>query len=167
MSGIAGHQRPRRPVDRLLDGERLSGDEARDLLESFDDRRELAGRDPAALFALLGALSPDPPAPPPPRLSERRGGRARRALRGLPAAAAAAVLAAAALTVTLRAPAPSPGPAEVQLAGTRAAEGFRSGEDVSRVVRRLDSRTARVVTVVPDSPEDPTVTLILDEEIDL
>jgi hypothetical protein len=167
VSGSAGDERARRPVDRLLDGERLSGDEARRLLESPEARCELAGRDPAALFDVLGALPPDPPAPPPPRLAGRRGMRSRRALRGLAASAAAAVLAAGALTVALRTPSPAPAPTEVRLAAARGTEGFRSGEAVTRVVRRLDSRTAQVVTVVPDSPEDPTVTLILDEEIDL
>ena len=42
-----------------------------------------------------------------------------------------------------------------------------AGEMIPRVVRRIDSPTARVVTLTPASPEAPIVTVIIDEEIDL
>jgi hypothetical protein len=162
----------RDPVDRLLEGEALGAGEARELLHDASGRRRVAAEDPSALFGLLGSLPLDPPAPPAPRVAggvdrRRRGARLARALL---AGAAAASIAAAGLLVAVRGPL-GPDAGEVAIVEARRAEpgspGFGSAEGVSRVVRRLDSHTARVITVVPASTEEPTVTLILDEEIDL
>jgi hypothetical protein len=129
----------------------------------------VAAEDPSALFGLLGPLPLDPPAPPAPRLAEPARSAGGRLVRALVAGAAAATIAAACLLVAVRSPeGVDAGRGIVAEARRPVIEGrFGSTEGVSRVVRRLDSRTARVITVVPESAEDPTVTLILDEEIDL
>lgn len=172
MSASARDDVTARAERRLLAGEPLSAEEAGALASSPEARRRVAEQDPSALFALLGPLKVDPPAPAQPRLASGRERRRGRIARLAGAAAAASLLAAAAMVVAVRAPETGAGRVEA-LAGRAspvvgAAEArFRSGDAVTEVVRRLDSRTARVVTVVPQSAEDPTVTVILDEEIDL
>lgn len=151
----------RDPVKRLVAGERLGADEARELLLSPDGRSRVAESDASALFALLGSLPPTDGVPPMPRLAgvavARRGRLVKSAV-----AAAAGLVACAALVVAVQVPATDAG---LERAGSFRPPAHRA--PVSEVVRRIDSPTAQVVTLVPPSADGPTVTLIIDEEIDL
>ena len=142
-----------RPTDgRLAEiaaGARPDPAEAQALLADPAARRRLAELDPTAIFATLGGLAPSGgvPAYRSPVPLARRGWR--RA-----AFAAAAVLAVASALWALSGPTPQPVP---RLAAAR----------VDPVVRRIDSATAQVITIVPSSAKGPTLTLIIDEELDL
>ncbi|RMG45464.1 MAG: hypothetical protein D6718_07315 [Acidobacteria bacterium] len=131
--------------------------EARHLAACPACRRELSAKDPSALFALLAVL-PDPvAAPPPPRLGSVPR-RSARLLRLALAAAAAAAFAAGVWGVR-------PPDRRARLAALP--ELAPIGRAPAPIVRRVDSRRARVVTLLPAGGEGPTVTLILDKELDL
>lgn len=140
-------------LGRIAAGDAIGAGEAAHLAACADCRRALARVDPTALFGLLGALPPAWPEPAYPVLDlpVRRPAVARRA--GL--AAAAGLLAALALWTASRPPAPPP----VQAAALPA-----PGE-IPEIVTHVDSKTARIVTLVParnGGGEGPTVTLIVD-----
>lgn len=112
--------------------------------------------DPSASLGLLGWLPEAEPLPPRPRLPERAPSRSGwRIAAGL---AAAAAMGAVALG-TLLGP-----PAAPELTASVADE--RAGTWPG-IVRHVESETATVVTLVPPGSEGPTVTLILDEGLDL
>ena len=138
-------------VQRLAEiaaGSRPDPAEARRLAEDPDARRRLAEIEPTAVFALLGSLPPSAGVPAY-RSVAPVGARGWR--RAALAAAAAAVVIAALWGVS------GPAPPPPQLAAAR----------VEPVVRRIDSATAQVITIVPSSAQGPTLTLIVDEELDL
>jgi hypothetical protein len=119
-------------------------------------RRRLAELDPSALFGLLAGLPVGDALPERPALPPRRG-QARTGARWL-AAAAAALAALAALYGLARPPADAGIPVWAQ--------GLHDAAPAS-IVRRVESPTATVVTLLPPSGRGPTVTMIFDEEFDL
>ncbi|MDQ7008194.1 MAG: hypothetical protein Q9Q40_13285 [Acidobacteriota bacterium] len=141
------------PTDRRLaeiaSGARPDAAEALALLTDSAVRRRLVALDPTAVFAPLGGLPPAEGVPayrsplPAADRSWRRGG----------VAAAAALVVAGALW-GLAGPTGQP---VSRLAAAR----------VEPVVRRIDSATAQVITIVPATAQGPTLTLIIDEELDL
>lgn len=134
-------------LERLVRGERPDLEHARELAADREALARLSRREPLALFGLLGVLPPSEGVPPRPRMVPRR----RRLWRRGALVAAAAGLAAAALTGVFGPVAPvSPKPMRID-----------------QVVLRVDSRTAQVIMLVPSTADGPTVTLIVDEELDL
>ncbi|RMF75536.1 MAG: hypothetical protein D6738_03570 [Acidobacteria bacterium] len=156
---------PRIDAARLAEiaaGETPSVDEARRLLAEDELRRQLAGHDPSAVFAVLGALPLDPPAPPRPAPALWPARSSRRSLRLL-LAAASVLVAVAGLVLVGRAPLPGrDGPAAAITAD--AAEPRASWP---AAVERVGSPTARIVTLVPPAEGGPVVTLILDDGVEL
>ena len=155
-----GHLAAHRPA-AIAAGAGPTAAEAEHLLACAACRAALAGRDPSALFALLSHVPP-PVAPPaltalqlPP--ASRRVPAA--ALARLLLAAAAVLLAAAALVPLVARKTPD---AAESLIAARA-ERSRTAS----VVRRVDQPGARIVTLLPPSPDAPSVTMILGTEIDL
>lgn len=149
-------------VATIASGARPAAAEAEHLLACATCRAALAGRDPSALFALLAHVPP-PVAPPalaglalPPAASRRAPAAA---LPRLLLAAAAVLLAVAALVPLVARQAPE---ANESLIAARA-ERSRTAS----VVRRVDQPGARIVTLLPPSPDAPSVTMILGTEIDL
>jgi len=149
-------------VAAIAAGAPPSAAESAHILECAACRAALAGRDPSALFALLAHLPP-PVAPPAltglqlPPVAPRRAPAA--ALPRLLFAAAAVLLAAAALVPLVVRTVPEAGESLI------AARAERSR--TASVVRRVDQPGARIVTLLPPSPDAPSVTMILGTEIDL
>jgi hypothetical protein len=144
-------------------GARPVAAESEHLLRCATCRAALAELDPSALFALLAHV-PAPVAPPaltglplPP--AGRRSEAAAATVTRLLLAAAAVLLAAAALLPLVARRAPEPGECLI------AARAERSR--TASVVRRVDQPGARIVTLLPPSPDAPSVTMILGTEIDL
>ncbi len=136
----------------------LARDEAAHLARCARCRGELARRDPTAVFLLLAALPLTEERPPRLELPARRPAaglrRARRvALTAL--SAAAALLAGIALLEP-------PDPAEAWLPAGGMSAGGRAG-----IVRRVHSDSATVVTLLPPGGDGPTVTLIIDDGVEL
>ena len=156
-----GHLAVERPA-AIAAGARPTAAEAGHLLACTACRAALAGRDPSALFALLAHLPP-PVAPPAltglqlPPAAPRRAPAA--ALPRLLFAAAAVLLAAAALGPLVGRTVPE--------AGARLIAARAERSRTASVVRRVDQPGARIVTLLPPSPDAPSVTMILGTEIDL
>jgi hypothetical protein len=150
-------------VSAIVAGARPDAAEAAHVLDCRTCRAALAERDPSALFALLGAVPPPVTAPALAELelpaAPGRAGAAPARVARLMLAAAAALLAAAALVPLVARRAPE---ASETLIATRAASGL-----TAPVVRRVDQPGARIVTLLPPSPDAPSVTMILGTELDL
>ncbi len=142
---------------------RPSAAEAAHLRACAACRGALAAHDPSAIFALLAHVPPPRAAPVLSALDLPAP--ARRALPSAPAvsrlllAAAAVLLAAAALVPLLARKLPAATDSVI------AAQAERSR--TASVVRRVDQPGARIVTLLPPSPDAPSVTMILGTEIDL
>ena len=134
-------------LDRLARGRRPDLEQARRLATDREALARLAQCDPLAVFGLLGVLPPSEGIPPRPRVAPRRRHLWRRGV----LAAAAAGLAVAALTGVMG----------------RVSAGTPSPMRIDQVVLRVDSRSAQVIMLVPPTAGGPTVTLIVDEELDL
>ena len=151
-------------LDAIAAGAVPSPEEARAILADPASRAALAARDASALFALLGALPLDPPAPayvspaaPPKRV---------RAL----LAAAAALVAAAGLLVAVRVPGPPASPGAPLLRAEAILPPAGPGGAATSwpaPVERVGSPTAEVVTLVPPSEGGAVVTMIVDEGVEL
>ncbi len=149
-----GHVRAE-TLAEIAGGGRCTAEVARHMVSCASCRRELARRDPSALFALLPALPAAHAAPKYPALVLAPHPAARERVARFALAAAAAIVGVAALVgAGLRPQAPAP---RVVDAGTPPA----------RFSVRVDAPAAQVVTLVPPQPEGPPVTLILGLEIDL
>jgi len=149
-------------VAAIAAGAPPSAAESAHILECAACRAALAGRDPSALFALLAHVPP--PAAPPALTDLRLPPVPRRtvaavAVPRLLLAAAATLLAAGALVPLVARRTPE---AAESLIAARA-ERSRTAS----VVRRVDQPGARIVTLLPPSPDAPSVTMILGTEIDL
>jgi hypothetical protein len=141
-------------------GARPGAAEAEHLFDCVACRAALAGPDPSALFALLAAVPPPVAAPALAGLTLPAA--PRRAAAGparLLFAAAALLLAAAALVPLVARRVPAAGESLIAARAERAR--------TASVVRRVDQPGARIVTLLPPSPDAPSVTMILGTELDL
>ncbi len=130
----------------IAEGRPPTGEEARHLLGCPACRARLAELAPDAVLSLLGALPAGAPSPALPELPARRPGRVLRA--ALAAAAAALLL--------------------FLLGGLRGAAEPPAWREAPGVLRAtVEAPGARVVTFVPEDPDAPLVTLVLDQEFDL
>jgi len=136
----------------------LGRDEAEHVARCARCRATLARHDPTALFGLLAVLPAAEAVPARASLPPRRGlARAHRARR-----AAIATLAAAAALIAGFSLLERPEPESPWLPAPGLEARARPG-----VVRRVHSDSATVVTLLPTGGQGPTVTLIIDEGIDL
>jgi hypothetical protein len=125
------------------------------VLGCADCHARLARIDPCAPFGLLSALAAQDPLPSRPELPHRQHASA--AVRWLAGAAAAAV-AVLAVAGLMRAP---------RQTSLESAVMARAVGPYPGIVRRVESPTATVVTLLPPTAGGPTVTLIFDEDLDL
>jgi len=156
-----------RLADLVAERGRLAAEESAHLAGCSRCRTRLVAADPTLLLTALGALptsDPVPPRLPAERFSPRGRAAPRRRSRGLTAGRGLALAAAAA------------GLAAVALLVPRPDAAGRPGNDIVRgearpgysdVVRRIDSETAVVLTLLPDDPGGIPVTMIIDEELEL
>jgi hypothetical protein len=155
---------PHLPTERsaaIAAGAPPSAGESSHLFECAACRAALAGRDASALFALLAHVAP-PVAPPALTALQLPSAPRRTVATAVPRlllAAAAVLLAAAALAPLVARKGPEAGESLI------AARAERSR--TASVVRRVDQPGARIVTLLPPSPDAPSVTMILGTEIDL
>lgn len=128
-------------------------------------RRQLAERDPSAVFSMLSVLPLEASLPARPVLPVRS--RSGALLRRRVFAALAAVLGLAAL-LSLAGTDLDAGPGAVRnLAHQYLGTAGPSSGRYYQVVTKVDSPTAEIIVLVPPEASGPTVTLIVDEEVDL
>ncbi len=156
-------------IDRLAEGGRPSQELAEHLAHSAAARRLLAERDASAVFSLLGVLPLEGALPERPVVEPKAKPRLPRT-----ALAAAAAVLIGALALALGGARLSDNPSAFYLWGSEGAAAalvnsrpIAARDDCYQVVRHVDSPTARVIVLVPPTAEGPTVTMILDDEIDL
>lgn len=129
-------------------------------------RRQLAERDPSAVFSLLSALPLEAPLPARPVLPARNARPGVSRGRRLLAVAAAALGLAALLSLPGADLGVGPGAERNLVQQDSGTVGPSSGR-YYQVVTKVDSPTAEIIVLVPTEASGPTVTLIVDEEVDL